>query len=178
MPLSGTSRFQDDQVELRETRPCLVLCSCRGCAAPSSQDDFNTIHRHGSSNKTQEGDFTNGSPSHGGLNDPNYLLNNWLDRLGSRMFSLSRSRPHRALTRMDKARLRFWLLRNESRAWLIRAILYQANPRLACTADLVSMIRGSAVNFQSLELECPPLHKLLRLPTRYRAGCKSQSGPD
>jgi hypothetical protein len=68
---------------------------------------------------------------------------------------------------MDKARLRLWLLRNASRAWLVR-ILYQVNPRLACSPDPVSILRGGAFPFQSLELECPPLHKLLRLPARYR----------
>ena len=70
----------------------------------------------------------------------------------------------RYLSRLDKARLLHWLLRDPSRLWLVRALIHEVKPNLARRLDLTVLLRRGIHLFKDLPLKGPPLHKLHRIP--------------
>ena len=72
--------------------------------------------------------------------------------------------PRKKLTRLQKARLRHWLIRNCNGANLLRSIIFEADPLLASQLDLENQLLRGIHLLRDLRLNGPPLYKLYRLP--------------
>ena len=77
---------------------------------------------------------------------------------------INTSFPMRKLSKLQKARLRLWLLRTSNAARLLRAIVNEVNPRLACWPDLLARLQQGIHLFAGLPLCGPPLYKLISSP--------------
>ena len=75
--------------------------------------------------------------------------------------------PRRRLSKLDKARLRLWLLRHINGANLLRALIYEIDPAMADLDDLQLRLRQGIYLLRDLKLFGPPLHKLIHVPTLF-----------
>ena len=76
----------------------------------------------------------------------------------------SQTHPWRLLTKLQKARLRHWLLRTHRGASLLRAIINEVKPNLARREDLLELLKRGIHLLAELPLEGPPLYSLHKLP--------------
>ena len=71
------------------------------------------------------------------------------------------------LSRLNKSRLRHWLMRCHNGAHLLCGIIHEVNPALTRRSDLPTLLKRGIFFLRDLPLRGPPLYQLAQLPYIY-----------